>query len=339
MNKILKKLFRPAGLLILTSLMTGCTLHEEPELTAEGEMGVDPTEVTLKLNLTVNMSQKETPASRALVEGEAYMHRFIVETYLDANSSFRHVFYENVVPGRSYLTLPVQLKLHARRYHIAVWSDYVPADTREDLYYDTATLTPLINNGSYAGNSEYKDAFYATQEVDLTSYSNDWQAVVTQDWTLERPLGRYELIATDMEALRRKVEAGEVKAGKFTARIKYSDYLPVGFDVLTGELRNRLRYMSYKKTFEIPKEDTHYFTLAFDYLFCETASSDTPVEVEIVDCDGTTVARSIIRIPCTREKNVTIRSKFLTADPALAEDGIGIDPGFDDEIDMEVNVI
>ena len=41
-NRHIRKLW--SGLLALPFLMAACTLHEEPELTADGELGVDPTE-------------------------------------------------------------------------------------------------------------------------------------------------------------------------------------------------------------------------------------------------------------------------------------------------------
>ena len=46
-------------LLFITLLVNGCSLHEEPEMTPEGELGVDPTAVTLNLNLAMNLSLAE----------------------------------------------------------------------------------------------------------------------------------------------------------------------------------------------------------------------------------------------------------------------------------------
>ena len=43
-------------LLFITLLVNGCSLPEEPEMTPEGELGVDPTAVTLNLNLAMNLS-------------------------------------------------------------------------------------------------------------------------------------------------------------------------------------------------------------------------------------------------------------------------------------------
>ena len=37
-------------LLFITLLVNGCSLHEEPEMTPEGELGVAPTAVTLNLS-------------------------------------------------------------------------------------------------------------------------------------------------------------------------------------------------------------------------------------------------------------------------------------------------
>lgn len=50
-------------LLFITLLVNGCSLHEEPEMTPEGELGVDPAAVTLNLNLAMNLSLAATPVT------------------------------------------------------------------------------------------------------------------------------------------------------------------------------------------------------------------------------------------------------------------------------------
>lgn len=335
-----KNIIHRLSLLAMPLLLAACQLHEEPELTAEGEWGVDPTEVNVNAQLELSLSLSEAENVTHLNEG--YLHRFVIDAFLSDASYIRQVAYEDVIEGRTRISIPVDLQLHAREYRIAVWSDYVQAsDTITDWWYDTTTLSPVITNGSYRGNNEYKDAFCAMRQVDLTAYRDDWNAVVPVDITLERPVGRYELVATDVQALRDSIAAGSVQGDRFTARIKYSDYLPAGIDVLTGDLRNPLAYLSYSTTVRLPEEGTDELSLGFDYVFCETEGSSIPVEVEIVDSDNTTIARSIIRIPCERDKNVTVRGDFLTADPSQAGQGggIGIDTDFDQEIEIEVDVI
>ena len=54
-------------LLFFAFLVNGCSLHEEPEMTPDGELGVDPTAVTLNLNLNMNLSSVDRvpiPVSR-----------------------------------------------------------------------------------------------------------------------------------------------------------------------------------------------------------------------------------------------------------------------------------
>lgn len=315
--------------------LASCQLHEEPELTAGGEWGVDPTEVTVKAQLSLNLT---IPDAAPKKNEAAYLHRFVVEAFLSDASSIRQVFYEEVVPGRSLLTVPVDLKLHARPYRVAVWADYVQADQKADWFYDTTALNPVTGNGRYQGNNEWKDAFYAMKELDLSSYRDQWNAQVPLEMELTRLVARYRLLATDLDKLMDKVAAGEVSGSKFTVRVKYNDYLPMGFDVLTGQLRNPLLYMGYNKTFTLPATPEEYFEIGFDYVLCCEAETTIPVEVEVVDEKDKLVARSIIRLKCTPGMSTTVRDNFLTADPALAEDGVGIDSEFDDEIDMVVGV-
>ena len=67
-------------LLFITLLVNGCSLHEEPEMTPEGELGVDPTAVTLNLNLAMNLSLAErAPVTITRASETNYLRRFIVE--------------------------------------------------------------------------------------------------------------------------------------------------------------------------------------------------------------------------------------------------------------------
>ena len=84
-NRHIRKLW--SGLLALPFLMAACTLHEEPELTADGELGVDPTEVNVEVNLTLDLNLpeqgNEENSSARVSANTDYLHRFIVEAYLN----------------------------------------------------------------------------------------------------------------------------------------------------------------------------------------------------------------------------------------------------------------
>ncbi|CAK7028109.1 DUF6562 domain-containing protein [Bacteroides rodentium] len=321
-----------------TAFLCGCQLHEEPELTADGETGVDPTTVTLTANLALNINLSEKSAPRVTSNNSDYLHRFIVEAYLNRRPVKRQVIMEEIT-DRTRLSLPVSMQLHARNYQLVVWSDYVKADAQnEDLYYDTESLVPLIPaHASHTGNTEYKDAFAASVPVDLSNYRDQWNAEVPVNVELARPVARYELIANDVASFLRKAAKGEINGTQFTARIKYSNYLSVGYNALDDIPKHSLMYMQYSKVFTLPAEGATELTLGLDYVFVAAGEEVTyiPVEIEIVDEKSVTVANNVLRIPCTREKNSTVKGAFLTE---TSGNGIDFDPDYDGEVDLDVDI-
>ena len=350
-NRHIRKLW--SGLLALPFLMAACTLHEEPELTADGELGVDPTEVNVEVNLTLDLNLpeqgNEENSSARVSANTDYLHRFIVEAYFNRQPVARQVFVENIT-DRTHLSLPVSMKLHARSYQLVVWKDYVSAETpQEDLHYNTQSLVPVIpNRASHTGNTEYKDVFVGTTSLDLTAYADQWGAVVEQDVTLQRPVARYELIATDVDKFLQRIADGEVSGERFTARIKYSGYLPVGYNVLDDVPKHSLMYMQYNTSFDVPEEGTDELRVGFDYVFVSNeGSASVPMEIEIVNENNVTVANSVLNVPLERGKNTVWTGEFLTGDdqggqggdePGEDEGGIGIDPDYDNETDLGVTV-
>lgn len=350
-NRHIRKLW--SGLLALPFLMAACTLHEEPELTADGELGVDPTEVNVEVNLTLDLNLpeqgNEENSSARVSANTDYLHRFIVEAYFNRQPVARQVFVENIT-DRTHLSLPVSMKLHARSYQLVVWKDYVSAETpEEDLHYNTQSLVPVIpNRASHTGNTEYKDVFVGTTSLDLTAYADQWGAMVEQDVTLQRPVARYELIATDVDKFLQRIADGEVNGETFTARIKYSGYLPVGYNALDNVPKHSLMYMQYNTSFELPEEGTDELRVGFDYVFVSNeGSASVPMEIEIVNEENVTVANSVLNVPLERGKNTVWTGEFLTGDdqggqggdePGEDEGGIGIDPDYDNETDLGVTV-
>ncbi len=342
-----------AGLLAFALTFTACTLHEEPELTADGEPGVDPTlvDVELTLNLDLNLPEQadETQTSVKVGANADYLHRFIVEAYLNRQPVAREVIVENIT-DRTRLSLPVSMKLHARPYQIVVWKDYVDAETpEEDLHWNTQSLVPVIpNRASHTGNTEYKDVFVGTTSLDLSAYTDQWGAVIEQDVALQRPMARYELRATDVDKFLQRIADGEVSGDRFTARIKYSGYLSAGYNVLDDVPKHSLMYMQYETDFEVPEAGTADVRLGFDYVFVSTEGSATvPMEIEIVDADNVTVANSVLNVSLERGKNTVWTGEFLTGDDQGGqgggdnpdeEDGIGIDSDYDNEINWGVTV-
>lgn len=342
MKKIHIPSFKQCICLLLFPLALNSCLYEEPEMTADGQPGIDPTEVTIAADLTINLKLTDaatpapnikSPSSRADETTPTYRHRFIIEAYLNREVAARQVVYEDL-EERTSINIPVSMKLHARNYQLVVWSDYIVAGSEKDLYYDTQEkLMTIYGMETYSGNSDWKDAFYASQEVDLSDYRDGWNAKVPVKMELKRPVARYELIANDVATFLRRISKGEVTGKKFTARVKYDYYLPVGYNALDGLPKHALMYMQYNRTFTVPAEGEKELNVGFDYVFAGDEPEKIPVTLEIVDEKSVTIARTSLNIPCQKGKLTRVRSGFLTADP---NGGVGFDPGYDGNIDVDL---
>ena len=79
------------------------------------------------------------------------------------------------------------------------------------------------------------------------------------------------------------------------------------------------------------------YSLLFDYILIDTdKTTSIPVTLRVVSGTNTSVeyARYSFRLQCKRGVNTVIRAPFLTTDP---NGGIGFDPDFDDEIDVDLD--
>ena len=109
---------------LLPVLAVGC-LMEEPELTAEGELGVDPTSVTVEaeISLDLNLPDSETGEEKMYVNADNYpdaVHRITLAAYEGTSCVGRTIAYENL-PLTNRFQTRVSLPLHARNYRLAGW--------------------------------------------------------------------------------------------------------------------------------------------------------------------------------------------------------------------------
>ncbi len=335
--------------LLISVLMTGC-LYENPVMTADGELGIDPTEVTLKANIKLNLKMPASVEGATALErpevGEkpSYRHRFVIDAYHNRTLAARQVIYEDIIDGRTEMSIPVSLKLHALNYEIAVWTDYVQVPNQEEditgteeYFYNTISnhLLTVLGSETYRANNEYKDALCGKTDIDLGEYREEWGAQITTDIELKRPLARYELVANDVTKFLKRIEAGTVKGETFTVKVKYNTYLNVGYNVLERLPRHGLMYLQYQRTIRLKDlKDKDTFPLVFDYVFAaDDVMTRIPVTLEIVDGSKKMVAATTFNISVYGGKHSTTTHNFLTADP---DGGIDFDPSYDGEEEIIV---
>ena len=112
----------------------------------------------------------------------------------------------------------------------------------------------------------------------------------------------------------------------------YAGYFPSGFNAYTNKPNDARTGMSFGCSMRpLSDKEAH---LASDYIFVNGSESAVKVNLTIRDGEGNLLNEiGDIDVPIVRGKLTTIRDEFLTRDYAP---GIGINPGFDGEIDIVI---
>ncbi len=220
-----------ACLLVLVS--TGCdkTVLEFPE-----NGGVDPTLVNANLTLAIDPKIEPYEPTERSKASEADLHdvRWIVEVFRDEIGGEpverRVLGCEQAADG--YHTIRTSLALHAARYHVVAWMDYVDDGSTADKYYHVNSLSSISipEAGNYIGDEDHKDTYVAQQEIDLRAYRDRWNETVDATVTLQRPMAKIEFITTDIDKFLDKLAARRTKAGNIAENLLTKNPDLPGFD-------------------------------------------------------------------------------------------------------------
>jgi len=306
-----------------------CAITEYPE-----EGGVDPTivDVTLDISAVTQMLHYDTEeAVDADFDGSETM-RYIIEIY-DSADMGKALIREEETAEISALEghLSKTYRLHARRYTVAVWCDF-----GTDIY-NGSDLSTIVHAGEYLGYDVRKDCYADLVEADLTIYDGDWNVDVTVPVRLERPIGRFQIIADDVAEYLSKVEsqadgAGKVDLSKYTVKCTYAGFVPVGYNVLTDKPNQADQGVGFASRVEQISDDEA--RISFDHVFANPADTRVTLNLEVYDGDGKKVNTVTgIEIPLKRNRLTTVKGGYLTK---TTSPGIGIDPGFDGDINVPI---
>lgn len=335
--------------LVLSALLTAC-VHDFPVMTEDGEPGIDPTlvevntEVTLEMELipleVIKNARSAATNTRAAEETKEYRRRFIIEAWREGKPQARQVTVmdEAEEDGSEKISVPIRLKLHAVEYTLAVWTDYVAEGTDTDLYYNTENLQYVACTDPYTGSTPYRDCLYGTAALDLRPYREEWNARVQVQVDMVRPLAKYELIATDVKDFLRKTRRqrdGEGGNNTYAITFAYGFYLPTVFNVLTGQPADSQTGVQYTAPLTIPTDGQEECTIGTDYVFVNGTESFVKLSMEIHGADGNVLSRTTgLEVPYRRGHLTTVRARFLTNE---MQGGVDIDPGFDGDIDVDLD--
>lgn len=250
-----------------------------------------------------------------------------VKAYLASNTSIliEEQVYSFELDGNSYNnTVKIDLPIETR-YKVAVWS-HLRKHIEGVPFYDSSDFNKIsIIGTSYEGNTNHRDGFSGT--IDLDTFT---ETPVPYTVVMTRPMGKFELLTLDLseflerETTRRSL-ATRASADEYNVIISFPYYFPSSYSLLDDRLENAVSGVSFKTKMTVT--GVSEASLGFEYvLLNDMEESAVQARVDIYDPSYTHVAGSTtLTIPMKRDVHTLLRGMFLSEQ---GEGGVGIDPGF-----------
>lgn len=337
---------------LTTATVVSCDVHEFPEecekLSADTttvDTGVD---VVLELDYSTELPLYQEVEYTTRSSEDGYCLRYLINIYEpESDGSYGRTYSQQMVITRddvNALDTCVTLHMEPGEYKFIVWTDYIDYGTEDDKYYDTSDFAEIALTDQYEGSTDYRDAFKGTQTG--TVYEGCDTIVVE----MGRPLAKFEYITTDLERFIEKVAkmmaeqeetrsadleelAQTIDLSSYSVVIAYTAYMPYSFNIFTDRPADSMTGVYfYGSLTEIGNGQAR---LGFDYVFVNGMATSVQTALYVYDSSGTLIASTdVITVPLLRSHLTTVYGEFLTSE---ASGGIGIDPNYDGEYNIEID--
>lgn len=295
-------------------LATGLVRYEVKEgvslITIDVKKGSEAVELsTLTLNLTFPSPMLDyVKQKKARTTGDVEMLRAVIELYRKGTN-------ERVLRKEEFVTkvgdenvYTASLLVTPGTYNMRLWADYTTDATTDHHYITTNTQdVKILPKEKYMANTDTKDAFVNTQILTVAKTEQ------TENITMNRPVAKYRLVATDLEkyeTLRKQRNYPPIE--ELNISIVYESYLPAGYDVWTGTLTDS--QMGYGYYSAISENTDTMVTLAKDFVLVNGEESGVQVKLLLKDSTGKVISGvSGITINYRSGYLTTIKGDFLTA--------------------------
>ncbi len=235
------------------------------------------------------------------------------------------------------------------KWLVRCWADYVARGSAADLFYDTRDFGAITLPEAHSANTDRKDAFLGSAEVELHRVGSR-EEPVTARLEMERPLAKFQFIATDLRQLTTKVIRERMKQrgtsdvdasgapaeqsldpADYYIRFYYTSYMPCVFNIYTNKPVDSRAGVQFESGFT-PISDGEVL-MGYDYVLVNGVESSVQVQVALYE-RGTDELLSLtpsVTVPLVRSRVTTVRGEFLTLG---AGGGLSVNPDFDDEYNV-----
>ena len=231
-------------------------------------------------------------------------------------------------------TFLAELSLMPGDYDLRLWADWNGGYYNAD---DLGKVTVLTENYVANGETDKKDAYYATTALSIPSSPTGG---VEGAVSLIRPFAKYRLIATDVEAYYNLIEKGEALPAieDLQVRVTYEGFFPTGFNVATGKpndaLNTGIHYTSVPTVAEGYDAKVNR-QVGADFVLTNGEESFVNVTIQMVDTNTGDIVATVqhVKIPYKRGHLTTVTGHFLTA--GKTPGGVQIDTEWGEDIVIE----
>lgn len=225
------------------------------------------------------------------------------------------------------LDTTIFLPVDAARYKAVGWVDWL--DEEGEPYYSYKDPEDIRLREEYDMGECARDAFAGTTEADFSGYTT---AGIPKQYTLKmrRPVAQLRFIAP--EALTFLSRSG-VGADSMLATLRYTSDLADGYDLLRDRTTAKRSGVAFTAVPEMNEAGELVFTT--DFIFCPDEESVVNVDFRVQSITGEVLASYAGSLPILRGHHTTV--SFIPPDGRTdTPGGIGISPGFDDEIEITI---
>ena len=331
-------------------ICSSCDVHEWPDTPEFAKLH-------LRLNYETEMTEWEhLYDGTSIIEqrlGETYDNhqeygeiRYIVRAYPISeerrtmqNHTQEFVFTKNISEGYDH---EVTLDILPGNYNVMVWSDLIPSSAGTH-FYDTGNFSEVMPQGEHQANTDHRDAFRGTSSISLVMDVTE-RLPDTLDIVMQRPLAKYEIITTDVEAFIEKETsriASKANADKTepnedipTRAANIEDYkvvfyhvgfMPNTYSIETDKPVDSATGVFFEST--LKKTTESEATMGFDYTFVNGKKSTVTLQIGIYDNEGTQLSMTEpIEIPLKRSHHTLLKGMFLMSE---ASGGVTINPDYE----------
>lgn len=226
------------------------------------------------------------------------------------------------------LDTTIYLPVRPAKYRVAAWVDWTGGDAGSG--YDTSDPEHIVFPAEYPTGEHARDAFTMVMDYDPSGYltvGETYQKTVT----LRRPVAQLRIVAP--EALTFLAMTG-LDPSQMQATVRYKQPIYEGYNVLMGTLVGSREGVSLTGT---PRFDASgELVFLSDFVFFPDESAKVTIDFTLSDLVGKQIIVFSGEVPLRSSHSTTV--SFDT--PYGGDEkpgGIGISPGFDDEIEVPID--